>query len=138
MGLALYSLGTRSGVEDLRRILAWTRGRGRRPRFWRMETGRGIRNQVWVFQGIQLLFDAAVRAVGLPSTFKPYSLRRGGASCFFQATGNYHRTMELGNWKHLSTAKIYINTALLELTQSQILNTPHITAAADAFLQLFS
>ena len=86
----------------------------------------------------RLLFDAAVRAIGLPSSFKPYSLRRGGASCFFQATGNYHRTMELGNWKHLSTAKLYINTALLELTQSQNLNTPHITAAADAFLQMFS
>ena len=84
----------------------------------------------------RMLFDSAIRAIGLPGTFKPYSLRRGGASCFFQATGNYHRTMELGNWKHLTTAKIYINTALLELTQSQVLNTERISVAADAFLSL--
>ena len=82
----------------------------------------------------RLLFDAAIQAIGLPHSFKPYSLRRGGASSFFQATGNYHRTMELGNWRHLTTAKIYVNTALLELTQSQLLNTHQIRVAADAFL----
>ena len=84
----------------------------------------------------RLIFDAAIQAVGLPNSFKPYSLRRGGASSFFQATGNYDRTMELGNWRHLSTAKIYINTALLELTQSQVLSSPRICLAADAFLSL--
>ena len=82
----------------------------------------------------RLLFDAAIRAIGLSRSFKPYSLRRGGASCFFQATGNYNRTMELGNWRHLTTAKIYVNTALLELTQSQLLDTHQIRVAADAFL----
>ena len=43
--------------------------------------------------------------------FQPYSLRRGGATHFFHVSGNMHRTLLLGRWKHLSTARLYIREA---------------------------
>ena len=43
--------------------------------------------------------------------FHPYSLRRGGATYYFQRTGNMHRTLLLGRWKHLSTARLYLKEA---------------------------
>ena len=82
------------------------------------------------------LFAAAVAAVGLPADYKPYSLRRGGASAYFQITGQYDKVMELGNWKHLTTCKIYVNTALYELTQAQLLRTDTILSAATAFIRI--
>ena len=58
------------------------------------------------------LFEGALKAVGLPAKFKPYSLRRGGASHYFKETGSMSKTMETGRWSDVKTAKIYVNTAL--------------------------
>ena len=81
------------------------------------------------------LFDAAVSALGLSNEFKPYSLRRGGASHFFRHTGNWAMTMEVGRWGNIHTAKTYVNVALLELTAMQRLESDNILAAADSFLK---
>ena len=43
--------------------------------------------------------------------FRPYSLRRGGATHFFRQTGNLASTMLVGRWKHLSTARLYLKEA---------------------------
>ena len=56
-------------------------------------------------------FCAMIR---LPSTVKPYSLRRGGACHYFLLTGSMDKTMERGRWGNQKTARIYVNTALLE------------------------
>ena len=82
------------------------------------------------------VFSAALRAVGLPPTFKPYSLRRGGASTYFRETGNMARAMELGRWKDLKTAKVYINLALLDLTEQLSLDSSQLKATADYFHRL--
>jgi len=79
------------------------------------------------------LFAEAIRASGLPPNFKPYSLRRGGASTYFRETGSMARAMELGRWKDLKTAKIYINLALLDLTEQLALQSPRLSQRADAF-----
>jgi len=83
----------------------------------------------------RVLFDAAVQALGLPSDFKPYSLRRGGASQFFQRTGNLDVTMEIGRWGNVQTAKTYVNVALMDLVTIQRLETVDVCTAADAFIQ---
>ena len=44
------------------------------------------------------LFDAAVAHCGLNMDIKPYSLRRGGATAFFNTHGSYDRAMEVGRW----------------------------------------
>ena len=40
--------------------------------------------------------------------FRPYSLRRRGATHFFRQTGNLASTTLIGRWKHLSTARLYL------------------------------
>ena len=62
------------------------------------------------------LFGHAVKAVGLPSLFKPCGLRRGGATRHFQVTSNMALTMEMGRWQHIATARTYVNQALLDIT----------------------
>jgi len=84
------------------------------------------------------VFDAACRAAGLDNSFKPYSLRRGGATHHFKAFGDMSRTMEIGRWSEVRTARIYINTALLELTSIQKLQTSTIQSAAKAALPMFA
>jgi len=83
----------------------------------------------------RVLFDEAIKALGLGPDFKPYSLRRGGASQFFQRTGNMDVTMEVGRWGNIRTARTYVNVALLELTAMQRLESPTLAAAAEAFLE---
>jgi len=81
------------------------------------------------------LFDAAVAGLGLTPDFKPYSLRRGGASQHFQRTGNLDVTMEIGRWGNVQTAKTYVNVALMDLVTIQRLETDAVASAADAFLE---
>jgi len=53
---------------------------------------------------------------GNPDCIKPYSCRRGGATHFFRSTGNMSRACEMGRWRHLQTARVYINEGLQELS----------------------
>ncbi len=84
----------------------------------------------------RLLFDKAVESLGLRNDFKPYSLRRGGASHHFRRWGNMSVTMEVGRWNDMRTAKVYVNSALLELTAIRRLDTPEVEMAANAFLAI--
>ena len=81
----------------------------------------------------RIIFAAAVAAAGLPATFKPYSLRRGGATWHFRLHGNIGLTMEVGRWANMRTARTYVNTALMELTALTVLESPEIHQASDYF-----
>ena len=61
------------------------------------------------------LFKAACSELRLDSRVRPYSLRRGGATHFFRVKGSMDEVMEAGRWRDQRTARIYVNTALLEL-----------------------
>ena len=52
--------------------------------------------------------------------FRPYSLRRGGATHLFVKGGSLDRVLLAGRWTALKTAKIYINSGLAMLTDIQI------------------
>ena len=84
------------------------------------------------------LFAAAVRAVALPPAFKPYSLRRGGATWHFRLHGKMSLTMEIGRWSQLTTAKTYVNTALLEITQIKELSSPSVQEASADFVAILA
>ena len=59
------------------------------------------------------LFDQALSALGLDHMgFRPYSLRRGGATAFYRATCNMSATIERGRWATIRVARIYINDGL--------------------------
>ena len=59
------------------------------------------------------LFAEALEALGLSQYgFRPYSLRRGGATAFYRATRNMPATIERGRWSTARIARIYINDGL--------------------------
>jgi len=73
----------------------------------------------------RLLFGRGVARLGLDSSFKPYSARRGGATFDFRSHGNISLTMVRGRWRNQRTARIYINLAL------QHLGELHLSAAIE-------
>ena len=67
------------------------------------------------------MFEHYLVLLGLGSQgFKPYSIRRGGATFDFVVHKNFERTMIRGRWQAVKTARIYINEALAEYTQLRI------------------
>ena len=63
-------------------------------------------------------------------SFRPYSLRRGGATSLFVKTGNLDRVILAGRWTALKTARIYLNSGLAMLADltipSQLLKPFHL------------
>ena len=57
-------------------------------------------------------FREALTFCGLPQTFKPYSLRRGGATHAFKMTGSYSHVCQAGRWASERTARIYISDSV--------------------------
>ena len=54
------------------------------------------------------------------SGFRPYSLRRGGATFWFQKWGTLDRLMLLGRWHAVKTARIYVNEGLAILAEMKL------------------
>ena len=48
--------------------------------------------------------------------FKPYSLRRGGATAAFREGATWEQLMETGRWQDVRTLRLYIADAALELS----------------------
>lgn len=57
-------------------------------------------------------FRDALKFCGLPQAFKPYSLRRGGATHAFKMTGSYSQVCQAGRWASERTARIYISDSV--------------------------
>ncbi len=58
-------------------------------------------------------FTYTLKALGFDGHhFRPYSLRRGGATYWFARHGAFDRLMVQGRWQSLKTARIYINEGL--------------------------
>jgi len=67
------------------------------------------------------LFAESLAALGLESfQFKPYSLRRGGATWWFQKHQNLDRILVQGRWMAHRTARIYLNEGLAIMAKTQI------------------
>ena len=52
--------------------------------------------------------------------FRPYSLRRGGATFFFTKHGSLDRILLQGRWTAIRTARVYINSGLAMMADMQI------------------
>ena len=67
------------------------------------------------------VFSRCLKALGLTQwNFRPYSLRRGGATALFVKLGSLDRVLILGRWTAVKTAKIYLNSGLAMLADIQI------------------
>ena len=66
-------------------------------------------------------FAEIVDKVGFSAfDFRPYSLRRGGATYFFQSHGSFDRLLTMGRWNAVSTARIYVNDGLAVLAEMKL------------------
>jgi hypothetical protein len=67
------------------------------------------------------LFEAGLEWLGVADLgFKPYSLRRGGATAFYRACGSMEMTLERGRWSSARVGRIYINDGLAKAVELQI------------------
>ena len=66
-------------------------------------------------------FSAALEAMKLqPWEFRPYSLRRGGATFWFGQHGSLDRILLQGRWMAARTARTYLNEGLAVLTEINV------------------
>ena len=67
------------------------------------------------------MFYECLEALQLSSWgFRPYSLRRGGATSLFVKIGSLDKVLLLGRWTAVKTAKIYLNSGLAMLADLKI------------------
>ena len=52
--------------------------------------------------------------------FRPYSLRRGGATDMFKTQGTFERLMVLGRWQSQKTARVYVNEGMSVLAELKL------------------
>ena len=82
------------------------------------------------------LFTETVESLGFKEFgFRPYSLRRGGSTFWFQQHGSLDRLLIQGRWASQKTARIYINEGLALLAELQLpwdkKNSQFLTQYAD-------
>lgn len=70
-------------------------------------------------------FNQVLASLGFETwDFRPYSLRRGGATFAFQQQGALDRLLVLGRWQSIKTARIYLNDGLAVLAEISLKWTP--------------
>ena len=70
------------------------------------------------------LFSNALEALRLtPLEFRPCSLRRGGATFWFNQHGSFDRLLVQGRWAASKTARIYLNDGLAQLADMTLPNS---------------
>lgn len=78
---------------------------------------------VWLQSGtaFRKRFEQYVKFFGVTHLgFRPYSLRRGGATAYFQSCGSMERTLLRGRWNSTSVAKLYLCDGLSQLPSLRI------------------
>ena len=66
-------------------------------------------------------FSVCIKALNLEEfEFRPYSLQRGGATCWFGRHGSLDRIIVLGRWAAVRTARLYINEGLALLASLKL------------------
>ena len=88
-----------------------------------------------IWQGSPFLFrkefDQLLVFLQLEScNFRPYSLRRGGATHLFQQQTPVENIMVLGRWQHVRTCKIYLQDGVARLTELAFPTSVKTTLAA--------
>lgn len=86
-------------------------------------------------QAFRTAFYRLCRQFGvLHLNFRGYSLRRGGATAYFQSCGSMERTLLRGRWSSSAVARIYLCDALSQLPKLK--GTPKTTAMLKQYLPI--
>lgn len=78
-----------------------------------------IHQHIWPYNSTEFRseFKRLVTFFRLPSSLRPYSLRRGGATHDFQLFGQMERTLLKGRWGTSAAARHYVQEGLSEITR---------------------
>ena len=80
-------------------------------------------------------FNSCLEGLGIQALgFRPYSLRRGGATYWFQRHQNLDRILLQGRWHTQKSARIYLNEGLAVLAQ---LKVPRTDSRLQPFLTVY-
>lgn len=93
---------------------------------------------IWRFSGstFRKRFNSYLSFFGVQHlSLRPYSLRRGGATSYFQACGSMERTLLRGRWNSAQVAKIYLCDGLSQLPKLKISNQSRLKI--QRFLSVF-
>ena len=72
------------------------------------------------------MFNDTISALSLDSyQYRPYSLRRGGATFYFSKHGQLDRLLIQGRWQSTKTARLYLNSGMAILAENELKLTPH-------------
>ena len=98
---------------------------GRLFRAFRRRLPPGTHDDNYIFRPkihrFYALFEAGLKWLGLESFgFKPYSVRRGGATAYFRATRNMEAALDRGRWSSARVARIYLNDGLAREVELQL------------------
>ena len=81
-------------------------------------------------------FNDTIQAVNLGQVdFRPYSLRRGGATHMFTNQGSFDSLLIHGRWQSAKTARIYVNQGLSVLAELNVPLTPIAKNLRSQYLQ---
>ena len=81
-------------------------------------SGETLGGPGWLFRQ---KFEKLMCAAGLASFgFRPYSLRRGGATELWRTTSNLDKVVMAGRWRHSTTARIYVSDGLAVLAEIRL------------------
>ena len=82
------------------------------------------------------LFNDTVQALDLTELqYRPYSLRRGGATFYFNKHGQLDRLLVQGRWQSSKTARLYLNSGLAILAENQLQLVAHAKVFHQQFLR---
>ena len=82
-------------------------------------------------------FTSLVETLGIAEWgYRPYSLRRGGATTMFRETGQLTKVAVYGRWSSGKVARIYINDGLAQLTTMRF--SPGVARGLRHYAQLFA
>ena len=116
INLGLTKTGFRQGVEEIVLI--------RNPRcllLWKTLLDILGRQDTVIWSGtgteFRQAFDSLLTFFNIHNYgFRPYSMRRGGATFLFKSTSNMEQVLIAGRWKSSTSAKNYINLGMATLT----------------------
>ena len=116
LSLGLTKAGKRQGASEsititvqevVRRLTQWKRS--------------NIQNLALSPASWRQMFAEGLTSLGLDRyQFRPYSLRRGGATFWFSKHGSMDRLLVQGRWAAPRTARIYINEGVATLAELNI------------------
>lgn len=90
----------------------------RRLKHWKAQSTRSLVPSAHAWR---TKFSKALKDLGLETfQFRPYSLRRGGATFWFTKHGSFDRLMVQGRWLAPKTARICINSGVAALAEMKI------------------